>query len=239
VSEYSNRDLVALDQVEDLLEAYADARLSPSGPVLARIRRHVLAEAETAAAAGRIAGTDTSRAGWWSSLSVRVPRRAVALAMAATLTLATAAAVLAAPPGSAFYNARVSIEMAFLPMQADARLAAHEEHLAQRLADAEAAAANGNATALVAALAAYQAELDAAVADVGDDAARLAHLEAMLAKHVATLTALEVRLPDQASVDNALEKSQKAVVKIREKASHPAGKPTDASGGPPEEPGKQ
>jgi hypothetical protein len=237
MSEYEHRDLVARDQVEDLLEAYADARLSPSGPVLARMRRHVLTEAAASATATRLAGDVLSKARWRPSLPVRVPRRAFALVMAATLTLGTGAAVLAAPPGSALYDARVAFEDAFLPTQADARLAAHEEHLANRLADAEAAAASGNAVALVAALAAYQAELDAAVADVGDDAERLAHLEAMLARHVVTLTALQARVPEQASVDNALENSQKAVVRIQEKA-HPAGKPTDAPAGPAGEPGK-
>jgi hypothetical protein len=238
MSEYHNRDLLALDQVEDLLAAYAEARLAPSGPVLARMRRQFLAEAATAAATTRLAGNAPSRAGWRSSLSVRLPSRAFAIAMAAMLTLGAGAAVLAAPPGSALYSARVAIETALLPVQADARLAAHEEHLAQRLADAEAAAASGNAASLVAALAAYQAELDAAIADVGDDAARLAHLEAMLARHVATLTALEASVPEQASVDKALENSQKAVEKIREAAGKPAGRPTDAPAGPAGEPGK-
>ena len=238
MSDYDNRDLVALDQVEDLLEAYADARLSPVGPVLARMRRHVLAQAATTVAATRLSESAPSRAAWWSNLSLRVPRWAFALGMAATLTLGTGVAVLAAPPCSAFYNARVAIETALLPVQADARLAAHEEHLAQRLADAEAAAASGNPAALAAALAAYRAELDAAIADVGDDEDRLAHLEAMLARHVATLTALEARVPEQASIDDALENSQKAVEKIKQQASHPAGPPTGAPAGPPEDPGK-
>ena len=44
---------------------------------------------------------------------------------------------------------------------------------------------------------AYQAEVDAAVADVGDDADRLAHLEAELAKHTAVLQALAATAPEQ------------------------------------------
>ena len=57
-----------------------------------------------------------------SLLGLRVPRRVVALGMAATMTLGTTAAVLAAPPGSPFYNARVALQSAFLPNDADARL---------------------------------------------------------------------------------------------------------------------
>jgi len=47
---YDDGDRAALDQLEDLLDAYADARLMPTGPVLARMRAAVLAEAATAAA---------------------------------------------------------------------------------------------------------------------------------------------------------------------------------------------
>ena len=34
MSTYEHPELVALDEVEDILEAYAEARLSPSGPIL-------------------------------------------------------------------------------------------------------------------------------------------------------------------------------------------------------------
>lgn len=223
MSDHSSRELSAPDQVADLLEAYADARLSPSAPVLARMRRHVLAQAARMPTAATVPGTDGGAPGRWSLLAFRLPRRAFALVGAAALTLTMGAAVLGAPPNSPFYNARVALQEAFLPSQADARLAAHENLLAERLAEAEAAAVSGDAAALAAALAAYDAEVDHVVADVGDDHDRLAHLEEMLAKHVTVLTALVATAPEQASIDNALDNSQKAIEKIKAKSSRPGG----------------
>lgn len=218
---YASRELQELDEIEDLLQAYADARLTPSRPVLSRMRANVLAQAAAMAALDAAERSfdptaDGSRSRW-SLPRISVPRRAFTMVGVASLALATTGAVIAAPPGSPFYEARVAVEAALLPRDIDARLAAHEQHLAERLAAAEAAAASGDANALSAALAAYQSEVDAAVADVGLDADRLAHLEAMLAKHVAVLTALEVKVPEEAGIDRALQSSQKAIEKIKGK----------------------
>jgi hypothetical protein len=229
-----SRDLSALDQLEDLLEAYADARLSPTGPVLARMRANVLREASLRSAmlaADERRATIEAATGRWGMPRLQLPRRALALGMAAALTLGTSAAVLAAPPGSPFYNARVALEVAFLPTQVDQRLASHEVHLDDRLAEAQAAAARGDLAGLAAALAAYQAEVDAAVTDVGDDAARLVHLEAELAKHTAVLQALAARLPEQAAIEHAIDTSQKAATTLKEKAG--GGKPSAAPGDKP------
>jgi hypothetical protein len=236
MTEPRRRGATAAKQLEDLLEAYAEARLAPSGAVLARMRSALLSRAAADATARRAGSeTTTPSTSHWALPGLHVPRRAFALGMAATLTLGTSAAVLAAPPGSPFYNTRVAIEIALLPSQADARLAAHEEHLAQRLADAQAAAARGDFASLGAALAAYRAEVDIALVDVGDDAALLAHLEEALARHMAVLTALEASVPDEAAIGQALASSQKAVEKIKAKGNHPAGPPTDTPGGPPDE----
>ena len=240
MSDYTHNDLRQLDHVEDLLGAYADARLSPTGPVLSRIRANVMAHAAASAAIAAVIAAEEGRAGDPVALASRgrlpqlqVPRRAFALGLAATMTLGMSAAVLAAPPGSPFYSARVAIEAALLPTQLDARLASHEERLAQRVAEAQAAAASGNPVALEAALAAYAAEVDAAVNDIGDDAGRLAHLETVLSKHVAVLTALQARVPDEASVERAIESSQKAVQKIKDKESkNGGGRPSDPPKGP-------
>lgn len=236
MSDYFDRDLAALGEIEDLLEAYAEARLSPSGPVLARMRAQVMREAALrsaiAAAAQRAAETDVARRSRWGLPGFRVPQRAFALGLAATLTLGTSAAVLAAPPGSPFYNARVAIETALLPNQVDARLASREMHLSERVAEAEAAAARGDLPALAAALAAYQSEVDAAVADVGDDTDRLARLEDELAKHTAVLEALATQLPEQAAIERAIDTSQKAATKLKDKGSHGGGRPSTAPGGP-------
>jgi len=231
VSAYDDNDRGALDRLEDLLEAYADARLMPRGQVLARVRATVLIEAAAASAAAALtrpqfAVPNPSR---WA-VSSPFQRRALAFGFAAMLTVGTSAAVFAAPPGSVFYNARVYIETLALPVQVDARAAGHERLLQERLSEAEAAAARGDIVGLTAALAAYRAEVDAASADVGHDAARLAHLEDMLAKHAAVLTELATELPDQSSIGHAIDASSNAIANLRAKGSHT--RPTHAPGGP-------
>ena len=150
--------------------------------------------------------------------------------------------MLAAPPGSPFYNARLVIETALLPTDIDARVAAYEAHLEQRLREADAAAAAGDTNALAAALAAYEADVTAALGAAGDDAELLAHLEAMLAKHTTVLVALEVRVPAQTSVDKAIANSQKAIQKIKDKAANggtnegSGGRPPNSPNGPPDGP---
>ena len=227
-------NLAALDEIEDLLEAYADARLAPRGPVLARMRTAMLAQAAASAAAQRrLADAPVSRPSPWALPRPQLPRRAFALGMAAALTIGTSAAVMAAPPGSVFFNARIVLETALLPGHSDARLASREQHLDQRLAEAEAAAARGDVVALEAALAAYRAEVEASVGDLGDDLDRLARLEEVLAKHVAVLQALEAKVPEQASIDMAIASSQKAVQTIKDKAEN-----ANQGGPPPAKPGR-
>jgi len=241
---YAEFERYANDRVEDMLDAYANARLEPTGPVLARIRANVLARAAAAATADRVLDTPSlaparPRFAW---LQAPLARRAFALGLAATLTLGTTAAVLAAPPGSPFYNARLVIEAALLPTDIDARVAAYEEHLEQRLMEAGAAAAAGDTDALAAALAAYETDVTAALGVAGDDPELLAHLEAMLAKHTTVLVALEAGLPAQASVDKAIANSQKAIQKIKDKAASgggnggSGGRPSTTPGGPPDGP---
>ena len=239
MSSYEHPELRALDEVEDILEAYAEARLAPTGPILSRMRAAVMTEA-AAFAALRAAERRQVEA---AALAPLAPRRfalprltlasfarpAFALGFAFMLALGTGTAVTAAPPGSPFYNTRVALEALFLPTQIDARLASHEQHLDERLAEAEAAAARGDVNALAAALAAYQAEIDLTLADVGDDFARLEHFQAVLEKHVAKLTALSLRLPTdvarQNAVEHAIQASEKAVDKVKEKKAHANNKP--------------
>lgn len=234
-------DRAAQDQLEDLLDAYADARLMPTGPVLARIRAAVLA----AAAADRLRADDLPAPKRRFALpGLRVPRRAFALGMAASLTLGTSVAVFAAPPGSAFYNAKLVIETALLPAKADEQLAAREDHLEDRLREAEAAAARGDIVALEAALIAYRAEVDAAVATGDADLARLAHLQAAMERYVAKLEELATRLPTEVARTNAFEHaidaSKKAVDKLKDKATkgnnRPTPKPGQGGGNPPAPP---
>jgi hypothetical protein len=229
MSGHDNAELAALDQIEELLVAYADARLTPTTPVLARIRTTVMAQAAANAAMldeQRRLDTDRVIGRRWVLPRLHAPSRVMAFGLAAAMTLGTTAAVLAAPPGSPLYGTRVAIENALLPNNADARLAAHEGRITQLLTDAQAAADRGDLVALDAVLTAYQDEVDAAVADLGDAPDRLAHLEDVLGKHVAVLEALEARLPSQAAIERAIEMSQKAVDRLKDKGSHPAVKPT-------------
>jgi hypothetical protein len=231
VNAYGDNDRGALDRLEDLLDAYADARLTPRGTVLTRLRATVLTEAAAASAAAALTRPQFAvpRPSRWA-VSSPFHRRALAFGFAAMLTIGTSAAVLAAPPGSLFYNARVYVETLALPVQVDARAAGHERLLQERLSEAEAAAERNDIAGLTAALAAYRAEVDAASADVGDDAARLAHLEDILAMHTTVLTELATELPDQSSIDHAIDTSSKAIANLRAKGSHT--RPTHAPGGP-------
>jgi hypothetical protein len=219
---YEDGNRAALDHLEDLLDAYADERLMPRSPVLSRIRANVLAEFAASAAQQRAPvglGVEPSP----RRLAMpQLPRRAFALGMAASLSLGTAAAVMAAPPGSPFYNARLVIETAFLPGEVDLRLAAYEQHLVERLREVEAAAASGDDVALLAALAAYRAELEAAMAVAGDESPRLEKLQLAIEKHLARLEQLAVRLPTEVArdnaVDHAIDVSERAVEKLKEKS---------------------
>jgi hypothetical protein len=245
VSAYEHPDLIALDQVEDVLQAYAEARLSPSGPLLARMRATVMTQAggtlaarsaHTAAAAAAEAASSAPPARPWYRLPLprmhgprwQAPRFAAALGFAVLLGLGTSAAVTAAAPGSPLYHARVVLDEILLPTQIDERLAAHEQHLDARLAEAEAAAARGDFVGLDAALAAYRTEVDVAIAEVGEDYDRVAKLLAVLEKHVATLSALAERLPTAVARDNAehaLQASQQAVTSVQDKKDHANNKP--------------
>jgi hypothetical protein len=233
VSTYDDNDLTALNRLEDLLDAYCDTRLMPRGAVLSRIRATVLAEA-AAAATSRLQAlaVPAPKPSRWT-ISSPFARRVATLGFAATLTLGTTAAVLAAPPGSPFYHARVSLETAFLPTQQDARFDGHEKLLEERLAEASAAAKSGDMDALAAALAAYQAEVDATTAEAGVDPDQLAHLEAMLATHTDALTALAATLPDQSSIEHAIDASSKAIDKLKARGEHAhSTKPPQGGGGP-------
>jgi uncharacterized protein DUF5667 len=248
VSRYEDNDLEAMDRVEDLLDAYCEARLAPRGAILARIRSNVMAEAVASAglvAANRPRLVEPAPASARWSFRPIFARAAFTVGFAAALTMGTAAAVVAAPPGSPFYNARVYLETAFLPMDSDSRFDRHEKLLDERLAEAELAAQRGDTVSLAAALTAYQAEVEAATAEAGSDLDRLARLEAVLAKHTAVLTALAATLPEQTSIEHAIQESSKAITKLQDKAhpahpSHqPAGGPGGQSGGQNEERGEQ
>jgi hypothetical protein len=241
-----------VDQVEDVLDAYAEARLSPRKPVLARMRAAVVAEAAMAAAraaherqaAVALAAVETTaRRGRFAFPRLTLAsfsRPAFALGVAGLLALGTGTVVSAAAPGSPLYSARVGLETLFLPVEIDARFASHQQHLDERLAEAEAAAAAGDPVALQAALAAYQDEIDQTLADIGNDYSRLERFQAVLELHVAKLTALSLSLPTDVARDlaeeHAVEASERAVTKVADAVSRVKDKKAGADNRPPAPP---
>ena len=248
MSAYEHPELVALDEVEDILVAYADVRLAPSGPILSRMRAAVMREAAVAAArqaaerreaeAAAAAPQPARRFAFPRITLASFARPAFALGLAGLLALGTGTAVTSASPGSPLYGARVALEQAFLPTQIDARFASHTQHLDERLAEAEAAAASGNAAALEAALAAYQAEIEQTLADIGDDYYRLSSFEAALQHHIAKLAELAARLPTEVARENAAEHAidasqravNSAVDKVKDKKAHSNNRPASPPG---------
>jgi hypothetical protein len=202
------------DDVERLLASYARHRLAPRYGAMARIRTALFHRLE----ARRLLAI--APPGTWRS---RVARRLMAAGLAATLVLAAAATVVTAGPASPFYGARLWLETVTLPAAADDRAETHRDRLEARLEEAEEAAAAGNGAAVAQALAAYRSEVEAALADVGDDAEQLARLEAALGTHLVVLGVLAERVPPQAAdaIQNAMNASNKAVERIKEKKAHP------------------
>lgn len=247
MSAYEHPELVALDEVEDILVAYADSRLAPPGPILSRMRAAVMREAAAVAArqaaerhqSEAATGLPPDRRFGFPQLSLAAfARPAFALGLAGLLALGTGTAVTSATPGSPFYGARVALEEAFLPTEIDARFASHTQHLDTRLAEAEIAAASGDAGALEAALGAYQAEIEQTLADIGDDFYRLSSFEAALQHHIAKLTELAARLPTEVARENAaghaIDASKRAadsaVDKVKVRKAQSNNRPTSPPG---------
>jgi hypothetical protein len=204
------------DELEELLGLYAARRLAPRYGAMSRIRATLIAHVQ-----GR--GADSG--GFLTAGRARSGRRLVMLGLAASLALGSAAAVLAAGPDSPLYGARLWVEAMTTPVLVDARDEAHRERLEARLEEAQGAAADGDAASIALALAAYRAEVEAALADLGDDATRLARLEAALGTHLVVLEALVDHVPAQAqpAIEAAREASDRAVAKIKEKKTKAGG----------------
>lgn len=230
------------------LDAYADARLRADPERTGRVRARVMAEARAAADAGRaaataVAATPSSTAPGTGLVRAVPPRRLVPgrfrvpAAFAATLLLVGALTVGAAfagsGPGGPFYAARLWVEEVTLPADADARAEAQLARLEARLAEAEQAAEAGNGAAVTAALEAYRATVEAALANAGNDPTRREHLAAQLGRHVAVLEALVPRVPDRASeaIQAAVDRTE---IRILEILATPPGRPGSTPAGKPE-----
>jgi hypothetical protein len=195
------------DELARRLEAYAEARLSPSRSATARIRTQVMA------AAAEIAARPTvmRRPAW---------RRPLSALLAACLTLALAVgSVVAAQPGGPLYGARIWAETLSLPSSAAERATAEIGRLQERLAEAAAATAAGDTNAADAALGAYNTIVGEATTRADGSAAANATLDTGVRRNIEVLTVLVERVPEpaRAAIKHAIERSNSAVDGLRGK----------------------
>lgn len=205
-------------ELAERLEAYAEARLSPSLSATSRMRTQVMAAAHRQAALLR---ADTDRAALAAAeLPARprvVPmarwRRPVAALLAAALTLALAVgSVAAAQPGGPLYGARIWAETLTLPTTAAERAAAEVRRMNERLAEIAAAVASGDVNAEAAALAAYNQILAEAAAGAAGNPEATSTLDVGVRNNVTVLTTLLGRVPEQArdAIQHAIDESDSA-----------------------------
>ena len=216
------------------LDAYADARLRPDPEARARSRARVMTEAHLAL--DTPPGVTAAPRRRSPFAMARRPRLRLSLLAGAWLLVALAVAggaVAGSGPGGPFYAARLWVEEVALPAEADARAEAQAGRLEERLAEAGRAARDGNGAAVTAALEAYRAGADAALADAGDDPTRREHLAVRLGRHVAVLEALVPLVPDRASqaIQAAVDRTE---TRIQEILAPPPGKPEATPPGKPE-----
>jgi hypothetical protein len=198
-----NLDRTENGAVERRLRAYAGARLSPDAWASLRMRAEVMERGH----ALRDAQGDSGR-----SWILRFRRSLMVGLVAVLAVMAGGSAALAATPGGPLYDTRLALETALLPASGDARSDAQIGQMDERIDEA---GGNANPSAVEAALAAYQTEVDAAIADAGSSADRLAKLQAVLAKHIGVLTDLEKSNPAAAAtIQHAIAESSKAISRI-------------------------
>ncbi len=223
------------DELDWRLETYAAARLTPSPDAVRRMRKAVVLRAADLAAirqfeAERLAAEEERRRNSHRGMSgwLGLHRRASAALLAASMTFASVAAVFAASPGSPLYGTRVWFQTVFLPNSVDARVAAHVDLLEQQVEDAEHAAGGGDPAAVQAALQAYIAELQSAIADAQGDPVRLAELQHALQVHLLLLQQLEDNAPAGAQnvIHQAINDNRKAARDLQ--GANGGGKPTPA-----------
>jgi hypothetical protein len=227
------------EELDWRLDTYAAARLDPSVDAVRRMRKAVVLRAADLAAirqfeAERFAAEEERRRNSHRGLSgwLGVHRRASAALLAASMTFASVAAVFASPPGSALYPTRVWLQTVFLPAAGDARAAAHVDLLEQQVEDAEHAAGGGDPAGVQAALTAYIAELQSAIADAQSDPVRLAELEHALEVHLLLLQQLENNAPadTQNAIHQAINDNRKATHDLQ--GSNGGGGGTNGGGRP-------
>lgn len=219
-----DRNDAGLFELTRRLEAYAEARLSPSAVAGVNMRASVMAAAQRRAAlivadVARevdVVSANAPARELHRTTSRRLYRPAAAL-MAASLTLAVmAGTVYGANAGGPFYAARLWIEAANLPRTPMARAQAESVRLDMRIAEAQQASSDGDAPAAEAALTAYSVIVVEAVEDAAGDPAANAAIEVTITGHMVVLTQLAGTVPAHArgAVQGALTSSSNAIEQL-------------------------
>ena len=223
-------------EIERLLDAFAELRLSPSVAATTRMRTGVMAAAHRRAA---LLQADATTAALGSATRLGSParsrwRRPVAALLAATLTLGVLASTVAAgTAGGPLYATRIWIETVNLPRDVLARAQAEVIRLDRRVQEASDASAAGDTAATEAALDAYSTILAVATSEAGGDPTATAVLDTSVTRHVTVLTALGATVPAAArpAIEHALASSTKALHDLEQPGSTPPGS-NDSQGGP-------
>jgi hypothetical protein len=199
------------------LEAYADARLTPSAAATIRMRTNVMNAAHRRAALiaadGTLDAVDATTAGLVADQArdaTNAWRKPAAAILAGFLTLGVLIGTgFAAQPGGPLYAARIWTEMANLPAGVVARAEAEVGRLDARIQEAQQASTAGDGPAVEAALAAYSAIVVEAARDSGGDPTASAAIEFTVTRHVVVLTLMidNVPPPARAAVEQALSTS--------------------------------
>jgi hypothetical protein len=226
------------------LEAYADARLSPS-TAASRMRMNVMAAAHRQSAllaAERAREPVAPPTALVVAEKAQQPARRLKTTGAAFMAASLAVAMLAgtaygAKAGGLFYGTRLWIEAANLPAGHLARAEAEIDRLDARIAEAQQASAEHDAPAAEAALAAYSAiVVEAAAGAVGDESAS-AVIEVSVSRHVLVLAGLVDSVPGHArgAVQTALTSGSTVIDELNAATTRGTGGRNGAgpsSGGP-------
>jgi hypothetical protein len=217
------------DKVRERLAAYSETHLAPDAAAVVRIRLRVMAEARARLAPAAVSAERTQPIPFRPRRVAWGRRRTMAALLAASLALVLATgATLAAQPGGPLYGVRLWVETVSLPADPAARAEAELSRLDARMQEAVRAAADGNESAVAAALAAYRQILDDAVAAAGDKPTPASDLQKTVDRQLVVLEGLLDKVPPQArdSIQKAIDKQSETVHKPTPDKPKPTKTPT-------------
>jgi hypothetical protein len=240
------------DELEGILESYARAQLAPDPDRVGRMRLQLMVGVNERLAAPLPVIPEPARRrgllgllgrlGWSNGGSVDRPRgsRLAPALLGASLAVLLLGGVAYAGSGAGgpLYPIRLWMENVALPSDSTARLTAELGHLQARLGDATGAVKSGNGGAVQAALDAYRATVDQAVAAADGNLDQTTRLGLVLGNHEAVLQALVGQVPPQAAdaIQRAIDRTELKIQQVQNagRGTHP----TPAGGGPGGNPGK-